>query len=136
MSPVTYNPVRRAVYFSLLMVLVASTTVAATKFASARVSTEAIVTVQFLVCLLLSLPFTLRRGVGALRTERGGLHLFRGAAGVLGFYLFYAALEHIPMVDAMLLRQSAPLTVPLVVWCWWCGAGIVSAYPAAAGGRC
>ena len=39
------NPVRHAVNLSLLMVLVASTAAAATKYASARVSTEAIVTV-------------------------------------------------------------------------------------------
>jgi drug/metabolite transporter (DMT)-like permease len=37
---------------------------------------------------------------------------------VVGFYLFYAALDNIPMMDAMMLRQSAPLTVPLVLWVW------------------
>lgn len=112
------NPVRHAVNLSLLMVLVASTAAAATKYASARVTTEAIVTVQFFICLVLCLPYTLRGGVSRLRTQRWGLHLFRGAAGVLGFYLFYAALDNVPMVDAMLLRQSAPLTVPLVMWLW------------------
>ena len=100
------------------MVGIASTAAAATKFASARASTEAIVTIQYLVCILMSLPIVLQQGVGELRTRRLGLHLFRGAAGVLGFYLFYAALDNIPMADAMVLRQSAPLTVPLVIWAW------------------
>ncbi|KAA1194281.1 DMT family transporter [Pseudohalioglobus sediminis] len=109
---------RQAIYISLLMVIIASTAAVATKFASARASTEAIVTVQYAVCLLLCLRITLRPGLANLRSQRMGLHLFRGAAGVLGFYLFYAALEHIPMVDAVLLRQSAPLSVPLVVWLW------------------
>ncbi len=114
----TQARIRRAIYLSLLMVFVASTASVATKYAAARVSTEAIVTVQYLVCTLLCLPITLRRGLRSMATRRLGLHLFRGAVGVLGFYLFYAALEQVPMVDAVLLRQSAPLTVPLVVWCW------------------
>ena len=100
------------------MVVIASTAAVATRFASARVSTEAIVTVQYAVCLLLCLPITLRPGLHNLKTRRIGLHFFRGAAGVLGFYLFYGALARIPMADAILLRQSAPLTVPLVAWVW------------------
>ncbi len=102
--------VRRAIYLSLLMVAIASTAAAATRFASANASTAAIVTVQYAICTLLCLPITLRRGFGNLASTRLPLHLLRGSAGVLGFYLFYAALAHIPMVDAMLLRQSAPLT--------------------------
>ena len=112
------HAVRHAIFLSFLMVGLASTAAAATKYASANVSTEAIVTIQYLVCTLLCLPRILRHGVPNLRTRRLGLHLLRGAVGVLGFYLFYAALAHIPMVDAMLLRQSAPLTVPLVMWAW------------------
>ncbi len=112
------NPVRTAIGLSLLMVVVASTSAAVTKYASAYATTEAIVTIQYLVCVLLCLPRTLRAGVSSLRTQRLGLHLFRGGVGVLGFYLFYLTLDKIPMVDAMLLRQSAPLTVPLVMWLW------------------
>ena len=109
---------RQALYLSLLMVIIASTAAAATRYAAERVSIEAIVTVQYLICLILCLPITLRPGLGNLKTGRIGLHFFRGSVGVLGFYLFYGALAQIPMVDAMLLRQSAPLTVPLVVWAW------------------
>ncbi|MEZ5568541.1 MAG: DMT family transporter [Halioglobus sp.] len=109
---------RKAIYLSLLMVSLASTAAAATKFASGVASTAAIVTVQYLVCTLLCLPRILRAGSGNLRCRHLGLHLLRGVAGVLGFYLFYASLQHIPLVDAMLLRQSAPLVVPLVLWIW------------------
>ena len=110
--------VRHAIYLSFLMVGLASTAAAATKYASAHASTATIVSMQFLVCMLLCLPRILRPGFANLRTERLGLHLLRGGVGVLGFYLFYAALDNIPLVDAMLLRQSAPLTVPLVMWVW------------------
>jgi drug/metabolite transporter (DMT)-like permease len=100
------------------MVLLASTAAAAAKMASSTASTATIVTAQYLVCMLLCLPNVLKPGVNSLRTRRLGLHLVRGLAGVLGFYFYYAALDNIPMVDAMLLRQSAPLVVPLVMWAW------------------
>lgn len=112
------HSVRHAIYLSIVTVILASTAAAAAKYASAHASTAAIVTVQNLVCLALCLPRVLRPGLHSLRSNRLNLHLLRGAAGVMGFYLFYAALENIPMVDAMMLRQSAPLTVPLVMWVW------------------
>lgn len=112
------HAIRHAIYLSVLMVFLASTAAAATKYVSGNVAIEAIVAMQYLVCTLLCLPRILRPGLQRLRTERVGLHLMRGLAGVAGFYLFYAALDNIPMMDAMMLRQSAPLTVPLVLWMW------------------
>jgi len=112
------HAVRHAIFLSLLMVILGSAAAAATKYASNHASTEAIVTVQFFICTLLCLPRILRPGIRTLRTERLVLHLMRGLVGVGSFYLFYAALDNIPMMDAMMLRQSAPLTVPLVMWAW------------------
>jgi drug/metabolite transporter (DMT)-like permease len=111
--------VRKAIVLSFAMVALASTAVATTKYASQYTSTEAIITVQYLVCTLLCLPRIVRAGMKNLQTQRLGLHLLRGVVGVIGFYLFYASINHIPLVDAMLLRQSAPLMVPLVLWLWF-----------------
>jgi drug/metabolite transporter (DMT)-like permease len=116
--PSEQRKVRRAIYLSLLMVTLASTAAAAAKLASTSASAVAIVTVQYVICMLLCLPTALRPGLANLRTQRWRLHLLRGVAGVLGFYLYYAALANIPLVDALLLRQSAPLVVPLVIWAW------------------
>ena len=71
------HAVRHAIFLSFLMVGLASTAAAATKYAAANVSTEAIVTIQYLVCTLLCLPRILRPGVANLRTRRLGLHLLR-----------------------------------------------------------
>ncbi|MCX2982958.1 DMT family transporter [Halieaceae bacterium IMCC14734] len=117
MTPDT-NPIRTAIYLSLLMVLISSVSVATTRYASDYTSTAAIVTLQYLVCCVLCIPRTVRHGLAPLATQRLPLHLFRGVVGVLGFYLFYASVQHIALVDAMLLRQSAPLTLPLVMWAW------------------
>ena len=112
------HKVRKAIYLSLLMIVLASTAAAAAKFASTSAPAITIVTVQYLICMAMCLPTALRPGLANLRTQRWGLHFTRGAAGVLGFYLYYTALERIPLVDALLLRQSAPLVVPLVMWAW------------------
>jgi drug/metabolite transporter (DMT)-like permease len=112
------HSVNYAIYLSLMMVLLASTGVVAAKYASFSASTEVIVTVQFAICLLFCLPATLGPERQSLHTQRLGLHLFRGAAGVAGFYLYYVVLDYIPLVDAMMLRQTAPLAVPLVMWAW------------------
>ena len=112
------NDIRRAIWLSVLMVTLSSTAIAAAKYVSANVTTAAIVTVQFLICTLVCVPRIKRPRLRSLRTERLGLHLLRGLAGALGFYLFYGAVENISLVDAMMLRQSAPLLVPLVLWSW------------------
>ena len=109
---------RTAIYFSLLMVLVAGISAAATKHATDSIPVAVIVFMQNAISLLLCLPVALRRGLGSLKTKRPGMHLTRSLLGVAGFYLCYSAMAHIPLVDAMLLRQSAPLCVPLVAWLW------------------
>ena len=42
-------------------------------------------------------------------------HFFRSLSGFLGFYCFYLAINHIPLVEASMLRACAPLCVPFVV---------------------
>lgn len=44
------------------------------------------------------------------------LHLLRSVGGFTGFLFYYWALNHIPLVEATLLRYCAPLCVPLVVF--------------------
>lgn len=116
--PADNAALRKAIALSFAMVLLGSTAVAATRLASDHASTAAIITVQYLICTLLCMPRILRAGWHNLGTQRLGLHFLRGLVGVVGFYLFYLAIQNIPLVDAMLLRQSAPLLVPLTVWLW------------------
>jgi drug/metabolite transporter (DMT)-like permease len=53
-----------------------------------------------------------------LRTARPGLHLFRGLAGISAMYCFFYAIAHLPLANAMILKMSAPLFIPLIAW-WW-----------------
>jgi drug/metabolite transporter (DMT)-like permease len=47
-----------------------------------------------------------------------GLHLLRAAAGVTAMYCFYYAIANIPLADAMLLKLTAPIFMPVIAVLW------------------
>lgn len=71
-----------------------------------------------LVGLLLLAALTFLRGYRDLRTQVPHLHLLRGLAGVGAMYCFFYAIAHLPLADAMLLKLTAPLFMPLVALLW------------------
>lgn len=91
---------------------------AATKYTAAFVAIEQIVFIQYLFCTLIMAPFLLRRGIESFKTSHPWLHLVRGGAGWLCFYTYYLALDKIPLVDASLLRNTAPICVPVIFFLW------------------
>jgi drug/metabolite transporter (DMT)-like permease len=100
-------------------VFIGSLVAASAKHLTATVDISAIVLAQYLVCFALSLPWLIRHGgLRALTTERPWQHIVRGVSGCACFYTYYAALKYIPLVDASLLRNTAPLVVPLVILVW------------------
>ncbi len=98
--------------------MVVSLATAATKYTAAFVSIEQIVTAQYLICVAVMLPSLKRRGIQDLKTKHPWLHLIRGMAGWLCFYTYYLALNKIPLVDAALLRNTAPICVPILLFFW------------------
>ncbi len=116
--PTPPDPLSRGIFFAILTSLLMSMTAALIKYSAALVSIEIIVLVQYLICVLVMLPWLARRGVAALKTAQPGLHLLRGLSGWGCFYCYYLALEHVPLVDAAMLRNAAPLCVPLWLLLW------------------
>jgi drug/metabolite transporter (DMT)-like permease len=103
---------------ALATAMVVSLAAAITKYTSEYVSIEQIVLAQYLFCVVIMLPTIYRRGIVTLKTECVGLHLARGVSGWLCFYTYYLALAKIPLVDASLLRNAAPLVVPVLLFFW------------------
>lgn len=79
------------------------------------IPTSVIAFTQNIISFLLILPFALRKGVQHLKTKRKALHLLRDLTGVLSFFFLFFSLKSIPLVDAILLQNTAPLWIPLVV---------------------
>ncbi|MCP4466467.1 MAG: DMT family transporter [Halieaceae bacterium] len=109
---------RLGVTLGVLTVLLGSTVGAAGKHVSSQVDIATIVLFQYLICFLCTLPWTLRHGVKALKTDYPWQHILRGVSGCACFYAYFLALRHIPLVDATLLRNTAPLMVPVVILVW------------------
>lgn len=121
MNPALTGPrhdLRRGVTYALLTTIFGSAAAAAAKFLGGRVSPYVIVFAQYLVGVLVLVPWMLRKGPGALATARFTLHFWRSIAGWVGFMAYYVALAHVPLVDASLLRSAAPIWVPLVLFLW------------------
>jgi drug/metabolite transporter (DMT)-like permease len=88
------------------------------RFVSIELPNEMIVFARNLVGLMLLAPWLLRRGIGNVATRVPGLHLLRAVAGVSAMYCFFYALAHLPLAEAMLLKLTAPVFIPVVAVLW------------------
>jgi len=79
---------------------------------------EPIVFFRNLFGLAVLVPFLLRGGSGRLRTDVPHLHAVRAAAGLSAMYCFFYAIGHIRLADAMLLKFTVPIFIPVVAWLW------------------
>ncbi len=91
---------------------------AAIRMVSHEVPNAGVVFFRNLVALSILLPLMLHQGLGKLRTKVPHLHLLRGLSGLSAMYCFYYAIAHIPLAEAMLLKLSSPLFIPLVALLW------------------
>lgn len=100
--------VQGAVMMSLgaLLLVVMSTLV---KELGQRLDSFQILFIRALFGFLVVAPLLMRNGFHAIRTERAGLHLFRGGIGALGNFCFFFALTHMVLADAMAIQFSRPL---------------------------
>lgn len=88
------------------------------RFVSAELPNEMIVCARNLVGLALLAPWLLRRGGQGLMTRVPALHLLRAVAGVSAMYCFFYAIAHLPLAEAMLLKLTAPMFMPLIAILW------------------
>lgn len=66
---------------------------------------------QYALGLLVALPWVLRRGVSALRTQQLGWHLLRASLAVIGIQLWVAGLARVEIWQAIALVMTSPFFV-------------------------
>lgn len=88
------------------------------KSLSQELPNEMIVFFRNLFGLQVILPLLLTQGWGCLHTRRMPLHLLRGVAGLSAMYCFFYAIAQLPLANAMILKMSAPLFIPIIAMMW------------------
>jgi len=88
------------------------------RFVAAELPNAMVVFGRNLVGLLILAPWLLRRRGTDLRTAVPALHLLRAAAGVAAMYCFFYAIAKMPLAEAMLLKLTAPIFMPLIAMLW------------------
>lgn len=74
---------------------------------------------QYAISFVVFVPSAIRSGRSGLKTQHLGLQIFRSLAGSCCQLLFFIAVRSIPLMDAVLLSNAAPLFIPLVIYVWF-----------------
>ncbi|UTV98688.1 DMT family transporter [Marinomonas rhizomae] len=105
---------KKGIMMTIAYAFVMSLTALAAKQAQTIIAVSTLVFWQSLFCALILLPQM--RGRWQKRSfSVWRIHFLRSFGGFIGFLFYYWSLNHIPLVEASLLRTCAPLCVPFVV---------------------
>lgn len=88
------------------------------KLLSENLPSQNILFFRNLFGLLILLPLIFKLGVSTLKTDNIKWHFLRSLSGVTAMYCFFYALSELPLADAMLLKISAPLFIPIIAFLW------------------
>ena len=84
---------------------------------SREVPNETLVFFRNVISLTLILPFFIRKKF-TVKTKRIGMHAFRSIAGLGGIYCYFYAARNLPLTNAVLLANTFPLFIPLIILFW------------------
>lgn len=114
------TPARHNLPLGIGLIVLAFLFSALTGFAGKFVHGSVVITVfvQYAVSVLLFVPMVVRHGQAGVRSRHAGMLVVRSLVGSGAQLLFFASLAGLPLLDASLLSNSAPLFIPLVVWVW------------------
>ena len=113
------NPGRGAVLLITGELLLALMAAMIKHLADQGLSSESLVFFRNFLGLMILLPLLVHRGgLGQLKTERIGMHLLRATTGVGAMFLFFYAITHATLAEAVLVKMTAPFFLPLIGLIW------------------
>jgi len=83
-----------------------------------KISVPTILLFQNGISLLIMIPIVIQRGRKSLKTEKMKLILLRTVAGYCSFGFIFLATRYTSLVNVVLLSNSTPLIIPLIIWIW------------------
>lgn len=112
------NPTRGAVLLVTGELLLAIMAAMIKYLANQGLSSESLVFFRNLFGLMFLLPLLLSGGLGQLKTQRIGIHFLRATTGVAAMFLFFYAIAHVRLAEAVLVKMTAPFFLPLIGLLW------------------
>ena len=88
------------------------------KILSETFSSQQLVFFRNIFGALVLLPILYRNGLDGLKTSRIKLHLLRAGSGLLAMFCFFYAIANIQLANAMLLKMTVPLFIPIIAVLW------------------
>lgn len=86
--------------------------------ASEQSSVFIVLLFQNSIGFLLTLPWMIQKGVKSLYLSKIKVIAIRSLAGFLSYALIFLAVQKISLVNTLLLSNSSPLFIPLIIWLW------------------
>jgi drug/metabolite transporter (DMT)-like permease len=84
-----------------------------------EMSSHQMVFYRNLLAAIIIFPLLMRgSGLKEFKTQRLNMHLLRSTSGVLAMFCFFYALANIELADAMLLKLTGPLFIPIIAIFW------------------
>ncbi len=90
----------------------------AIKHVSEDLPTQMIVFFRNLLGLMLLLPWLIRNGLAAIKTEKLRFHFMRAGVGVTAMTCLFYSWGHLPLAQAALIKQTAPFFIPMIAFFW------------------
>jgi drug/metabolite transporter (DMT)-like permease len=114
----TRSDLHRGALLMVVSALLFASMAAMVSLAARELGNAPLVFVRHFLMLVFLLPWLMRQGPRALRTQALAGHLARGLAGVAAVACYFYAIARLRLADAVLLNQSLPLFIPIVERAW------------------
>jgi len=103
--------------FAILSAASFASMAACVRFASMELPQSEVVFFRNFVALLFLLPLLFRNRV-SLKTQHFHLHLLRAISGLVAMYLYFYAINHLHLADALMLNYTSPVFIALFAVLW------------------
>lgn len=90
---------------------------ACVRIASETLPQSEVVFFRNFMALIFLWPLMSRQGI-SLKTDIFGMHVWRSLLGLTAMYLYFYALNHLPLASAMLLNYTSPLFISIAAVLW------------------
>jgi len=121
LSPTTDKPPsnwKKGVILVVMTWVFFTAVIAIARWLGETVSVPMVLLFQNGISLLVILPLMLKGGKKSFKTNKPKLILLRTIAGYGSFCFIFLAAQYTSTINVVLLNNSAPLILPLIIWLW------------------